>query len=49
MAPVLKGKAKAVVVKEEAEDGDVEYITSKQDQMVWHKNVGGCGSWVSFF
>lgn len=37
---------KAVVVKEEAEDKDVEYITKKQDNMVWHKDVGGCASWV---
>ena len=45
---MLKGQAKAVVVKEEAEDQDVEYITKKQDNMVWHKDVGGCASWVKF-
>lgn len=48
MTPVLKGQAKAVVVKEEAEDQDVEFITKKQDNMVWHKDVGGCASWVTF-
>jgi hypothetical protein len=46
MAPILKKQAKAVVVKEDAEDEDVQYITAKQKQMVWHKDVGGCASWV---
>jgi|SRR5271170_7522117 len=48
MAPILKGRATAVLVKQDAEDEDVEYIASKQDQMVWHKSVGGCASWVRF-
>jgi hypothetical protein len=45
---VLRGQAKAVMVKEDAEDEDVEYITQKQDEMVWHRDVGGCASWVRF-
>jgi hypothetical protein len=36
------------MVKEIAEDEDVEYIAEKQEQMVWHRDVGGCASWVSF-
>lgn len=47
IAPVLRGQAKAVVVKERAEDEDVEYIALKQRDMVWHKDVGGCSSWVT--
>ena len=46
MAPVVRGQAEAVVVKGEAEDEDVQYITEKQSNMVWHKDVGGCASWV---
>jgi hypothetical protein len=43
----VRGQAKAVVVKEGAEDEDVQWITKKQSNMVWHKDVGGCASWVS--
>ena len=43
---MLKGQTKAVVVKEGAEDQDVAYISQKQREMVWHKDVGGCASWV---
>ena len=48
IAPIVRGQARAIEVKEDAEDADVEYITSKQSEMVWHKDVGGCGSWVSY-
>ena len=41
----MRKKAKAIMVKEGAEDEDVEYIAEKQNRMVWHKNVGGCASW----
>jgi len=34
------------MVRSEAEEGDVKYITGKQCNMVWHKDVGGCTSWV---
>lgn len=34
-------------VKGKAEDEDVRYITERQSEMVWHKDVGGCASWVS--
>ena len=40
---MLKRKAKAVVVKEITEHEHAEHITAKQRQMVWHKDVGGCG------
>ena len=43
---MVRGQAEAVVVKGEAEDKDVQYITEKQSNMVWHKDVGGCASWV---
>ena len=44
---MLRGQAKGVRVKEEAETEDVEYITSRQNEMVWHKDIGGCASWVN--
>jgi hypothetical protein len=44
---VLRRQAKAVVVREEAEDEDVQWLTEKQSNMVWHKDVGGCASWVT--
>jgi hypothetical protein len=46
LAPVVRRQAEAVVVKGDAEDEDVEFITEKQTEMVWHKDVGGCASWV---
>jgi hypothetical protein len=49
IAPLLKHQATAIVVKGDAEDQDVEYITGKQKEMVWNKDVGGCASWVIFF
>ena len=34
------------MVRSDAEEEDVKYISDKQSNMVWHKNVGGCSSWV---
>jgi hypothetical protein len=46
LAPIMKKQAKAVMVRSDAEEEDVRYITDKQSNMVWHKDVGGCSSWV---
>jgi hypothetical protein len=47
IGPVVRGQTKAVVVKEEAEREDWTYIAQKQSEMVWHKDVGRCNSWVT--
>jgi hypothetical protein len=47
LTPVVNKQVSAVVVKGSAEDEDVQYISDKQSDMVWHKDVGGCASWVN--